>query len=168
MSGPTLRVSTLAGAMTELLACLCEELDDTIGGPVCWCGLWHGEPVPWDYCDACASDRCGMGYARVIGAFPYDTFPTITLDQTCRKPLGYMIEIGVMRCFPIMEEDGSLPQPDNVNDAVITAYDDMEAMRRALLCCAMTGVEVWLGEYAPVNEGGCSGGTWSAYINLES
>ena len=167
MSGPPLVVPTLAGAMMELLGCLCDELESTLGGPVCWCGLWHGDPVPWDYCDGCEGGKCGMAYARVVGAFPYDSFPTPAIDQYCRKPLGYAIEVGVLRCFPIMDEDGSLPTPGVISDAVLIDYDDIEAMRRALLCCASGGVEIWLGEYVAVNEGGCAGGTWTAAINLE-
>jgi hypothetical protein len=153
--------------MMELLGCLCDELESTLGGAVCWCGLWQGDPVPWDYCDGCDGGLCGMAYARLITAYPYDSFPTIALDQTCRKPLAYQIEVGVMRCFPIMDDDGSLPMPGVVSDAVLSAYDDMEAMRRALLCCGQTGVEVWLGEYLPANEGGCAGGAFTAFINLE-
>lgn len=168
MSNPSFAVPPIATVMADLVACLCTELEETIGGPVCWCGLWHGEPVPWDYCDGCENSKCGMAYARVIGAFAYDSFPSPAIDQRCSKPLGYTVEVGVVRCFPVMGDDGMLPTPDPVNSAVLTTYDDMMAMRRALVCCAAgTGAEVWLDQYLPVNEGGCAGGTWSAFVNTE-
>lgn len=158
---PDVIIPEAAEILAALGECLCNELRTTIGGQVCWCGLWHGEDTPTDVCDACDDNHCGMAWVRLVLSFPSDTFPLPAIDQYCGKPLAYQIEMGVARCWPT-PEDGAFPEPDEAGSAILDILSDHDAMRRAALCCADEWM-IWLEGYSPFNSGGCAGGTWTVF-----
>ena len=156
---------TIATELLTLADCLCEKLTSEGAGPTCWCGLWHGEVVSWDYCDECSSTACGMGYVRLANAFPYETFPAPAVSLRCYLPLAYHIEVGALRCFPTMEEGGALPPPAAITEASLLTLADMRAMHNALMCC---GLDIAVEAYIPVGPAGnCAGGYWTGYIVLD-
>ena len=151
--------------MAELLVCVCESLESAGAGPVCWCGLFHGDTVPWDYCGECGGGKCGMAWVRLVGASPYSSFPEPIIDVRCQRPLAYYVEVGAMRCMPVADEDGTLPPPEVSVPYVLDVYRDMAALHRALLCCPVSDVAVET--YLPLQGGGCAGGAWTAYLAID-
>lgn len=153
----------LQALLADLSTCVCTELEAATG-PLCWCGVWPGDEVSWEGCEC--HDACGMGWARLVGSFPYESFPSPAVDVTCRLPLAYVVEVGALRCMPTANEDGSIPDPAAVAEAAMRQYADMDALYRALKCCPadQIAVEAWV----PLGpQGGCVGGGWTAYVSLD-
>ena len=97
----------VALALIDLADCVCSELAETGAGPTCWCGLYPGAAVSWEYCGECGGGTCGMGYVRASGVFPYESFPEAAIDIHCARPLAWSIEVGALRCFP-QPDDGQV------------------------------------------------------------
>lgn len=153
-------------ALMDLRDCLCSALCEIGAGPTCWCGIWHGELVSWDYCSECDRGACGMGWVRLFDAAPSETFPEATIDPNCTMPLAYQIEVGAVRCYPTMDDDGSLPDEGAIGEAAMGMIADMEAMHEALRCCTSEHItDFVLGNYLPLGpSGACAGGAWTAWI----
>lgn len=151
-------------ALVDLAECLCAELAATGAGPTCWCGLVPGAEVAWDYCTECTGDVCGMGWVRVIGLFPYDTFPVGVVDDRCIRPLAVAVEVGATRCLHV-PDGGEPPTEAAMLEATLAQSADALAMWRALKCC---DTPLAVQQYTPIGPtGGCVGGTWLAYIPLD-
>lgn len=165
MSMPCLETPRFAERLVELSMCLCDAVKSSCGSELCWCGVYPGGIPAWDYCGSC-SDRCGMGFVTVAGASLYTTFGQP--DQSvapCDRPLQAEVLLGVLRCVPL-EEDGSAVPASAMTDVALMLMADLDAIRRAVVCC-FKGDAVLLG-YEPLPEaGGCVGGQWRAVIGLE-
>jgi hypothetical protein len=153
----------IGSRLIDLSACVCEALAASTNGPVCWCGVVAGE-VALDACGACDGDACGQAWVRVTGAYPYDTFPVQADDTTaCGTYLAYEVEVGVSRCYPIPEGTETLTEAETLDSALMQIVD-MEALRKAVLCCFGTEAKT-LGAWTPAGpDGGCIGGTWAVTI----
>jgi len=159
-------VNPVLPMLVELADCVCEHLEVAGSGPTCWCGIYPGASVSWDYCGECDSGKCGMGYIRPDIAFPYETFPTPTLDESCERTIAWRFEVGVVRCIPTMEEDGSLPSPADVSEAAVNLLQDQWALHKAIRCCEFTRGSIVLESWTPTGpQGGCVGGFWSCYVD---
>ena len=149
--------------LLNLIDCVCTELAASGAGPTCWCGLYPGAQVSWEGCGECNTGACGMGYVRLIGGFPYDVFPTPTIDDRCAKPLAFALEVGALRCLP--HGDGLL-DPAATAETVIDQMADARALYNAIKCCP--GPRLGVQNYIPVGpQGGCVGGYWTAYAPLD-
>jgi hypothetical protein len=159
----TTKLMTWSSAM---LTCVCEALTEMGQGPTCWCGLWPGAEVAWDYCGECSDDgKCGMAYIRQDIAFPYSSFPFADSDTSCKRPIAYRFEIGVIRCMPVMNEEGELPSVDEVMATTLGMMADQHALLCAIRECKGTGlvaIEGWT-PFGP--ESGCVGGAWAIYVD---
>jgi hypothetical protein len=154
----------IALALMELADCVCTQLTEVGAGPTCWCGVYPGAAVSWEYCSDCGSNVCGMGYVRFAGAFPSESFPLPAIDMSCRKPLAWAVEVGALRCFP-QPESGHLLEPTAMAEVALKQAMDAAALFQALKCC---GLEVAAEIYRPVGpDGGCIGGFWSAFLALD-
>jgi hypothetical protein len=156
-------IVSIADAVDELVTCVCDRLETHGGGPVCWCGLYPGDEVSWEFCGACDGDACGMAWVRLMGVFPYSTFPVPAPDLNCTLPLAWQVEVGALRCLP---ESDDLPAPDQLAGTSLTMMADATALYQALRCCSASQVapELW----TPLGpQGGCVGGAWSAYLAVE-
>ena len=150
-------------ALVDLAECVCAELAVTGAGPTCWCGLYPGEAVSWEYCENCGADTCGMGYVRLAGVFPYDTFPLPTIDERCVRPLAWAVEVGALRCVP-QPASGELLDPVSMSEVVLRQTLDAAALHRAMKCC---GQDIAVERYVPVGPAGaCVGGFWVGYLAL--
>lgn len=159
MSDEEIGFTKLQTFMIDLADCLCNELGDT-----CWCGIWPGDEVSWEGCQC--DEGCGQGWVRLVGTFPYETFPVPTPDISCRLPHAYAIEVGALRCMPVADTDGSVPSPETLAITAMIQYRDMNALYRALKCCDVPQISVEA--YTPVGpDGGCVGGGWTAYVSFE-
>jgi len=152
----------IALMLADLAACVCGALANEGAGPTCWCGLYPGAQVSWDYCGACDGDKCGMGWVQLATIFPYNTFPVGVIDLRCASPLAWGIRVGALRCIPT-PDDGELPSPEDMANAALMQYLDAKALHTAIKCC--TGITASIETYVPVGpDGGCVGGYWTAYL----
>ena len=154
----------VAIALTDLADCVCAELATTGGGEPCWCGMYPGAAVSWEYCGECSGDRCGMGYVRLAGVFPYSVFPNGLVDFRCTYPLAWAVEVGALRCLP-QPSDGEALNPILMAEVAVEQVLDASALHRAVKCC---GLDVAVERYVPVGPaGGCVGGFWLAYLAVD-
>lgn len=164
-------MSLILEQMKELAACLCAEIADsceTEGAPgVCFCGiLTGGEAYDASGVGDCAEDACGQAWVRLVNAYPAQAIGQQDVDPgNCNKTVGYDLEVGLYRCFPIEENGGSVTD-EEMAEAVDRQIKDMELMRKAIVCCdALPTKEYVLGAYAPYGPlGGLVGGTWSLVL----
>lgn len=160
-------VNELTEVVEQLRDCLAEQLATT-GYPLpARIEVRHGAevtPVAGTQEDECCS---GLAWVRVSSMAPRaDEDPVILADGTV---CGFdqwtvTVELGVLRCWDF--GDGA-QGPTSAQYLADTRRQlaDMQAMRRALLCCTEDWRPV---EYTPEGpEGTCLGGTWSATLLLD-
>jgi hypothetical protein len=149
--------------LLRLRDCVCLNLQVKGQGPVCECLVAPGASVAWDYCGECGAGVCGMAYIQVDAAWPYSTFPSPDLDFTCRRPLGYSLSVGILRCAPSLDDDGELPDGDTMTAAALGLLHDKDALFCAVRDC---GGLVAMGTWSPQGpEGGCHGGEWQVFVD---
>lgn len=163
MSGYGPRLSKIIAALTD---CLCETIAKDGGGAACWCGFYPGQTPSWDYCGECSSRKCGMAYVVLDSMYPSDSLPNPSLTpQHCGSPLAVTFRVGVLRCVPQMEEDGSLPNEEELLEAGLAIVADAAAIWSVVSCCL--DEDVFVGQYTSLGpEGGCAGGEWTVTVGL--
>lgn len=161
--------------IVELVACVCAELEASGLPAVCRCAPMPGSAPVIDFSgtDGC-KDGCGQAWVRLINAFPSDDFPApgFGVNTRCEVALAYLLEVGVSRCEPVGKTVAGKFTPPTMEDqlgAVRLYTADMQAMRRAILCCFRgeheDDVEVAVGTYSPLDSiGGVGGGTWQIAV----
>lgn len=151
---------------SRLLDCLCEQLPDTVGGPVCQCCLRPGLGAPADLCCNCLNDGVpaeGQAWVRVSRIFPVTArFPQQQTDrQACQTGAwAAELELGVWRCAGVVDDDGTPPSCERVTRDTTVTLSDAAAMRRALRCCFTDADTLTVvGDWSPLGpNGGCVGG----------
>lgn len=144
-------------ALAKLRDCLCNELDKSGLSADCDCVLIHGlgtnvaPPAPGK----------GFAWVGVTGAFASKDFPNPDVSRSvCATPLAASFVMGVVRCFQVN------PRGESGEDMLRwldKQMADMQAMRRAILCCGVEDVS--LGTYTPIGpEGGAFGGSWTGTV----
>jgi hypothetical protein len=133
-------------------------------GPVCTAAIFPGEEVAWDYCGECASDKCGFVYVKMAQTYPSSIFPQPDLELGCGSTLAFQLELGVVRCLQVMDDDGDAPDPDALSASALAMMDDMLAIRYAASMHApKTHV---LSNWVPQGPlGGCVGGYWTLFVS---
>lgn len=157
----------LGTIMDSLLGCLCTALADTPKGAPCFCGLVGGRQAIADQC-GCDKGGCGMAWVRLdrIYAFDRDVSTPARLPR-CGNPLAAVLEVGVYRCIPTVQADGSGPTVTAQNDQTLGQVADAGAMVAAIKCCtAITTRDHVLGTYTPRDSGDCGGGIWPVTVAL--
>lgn len=150
----------IGNRLVELRECLCNALTDFGAGPVCWCGLYPGQQVAWEFCGECAGDHCGMGYVRLASAFPQDGNLSAILSGRCTTSLAYTLNVGALRCLPYGGADGEPPSEADMLAATLDQAADMMAIRKAIECC-FGKADHAMGTWQPLGpSGGCVGGEW--------
>lgn len=152
-------------AIIDLAECVCGMLATEGAGETCWCGLYPGAEVSWEYCGTeCTADACGMGYVRLALATPYEVFPSPAIDDRCTLPMFWALEVGALRCLPV-PHDGSVLDVGPMAEVAIGQMLDARALRKAIKCC---GHSFGLGAWVPLGpSGGCVGGAWTAYLDMD-
>lgn len=167
---PALPYPSVQAILLELVDCVCTSLADNGAGPTCWCGLYPGETISWEYCGGeCDEGACGMGWVRATTVFPYETFPVPVIDSRCQRPLAWGVEVGALRCMSMGQEIAS---PEEMADTSLSQVLDARALWLALKCCQDNNgrsIEISPDVYTPVGPlGGCVGGFWTAFLTLDS
>lgn len=151
----------------KLADCLCQELAASALPEPCWCGVVVGDLFPSEFCSDCTTNKCGSAWVRLAGVFPSNVLPTA--DQStgsCTAPLAFTVEVGVDRCAAVGDSRGNPPTVGQRLEEARLVLADMQAMRRAIVCCFGTKDYV-LGEYTPRGpQGGCVGGTWTVTASV--
>lgn len=154
--------------LTSLADCLCQQITDSGLPETCFCGIFPGEQVPFDYCDGCEDNLCGQAWVRLATMFPSAIFPTLDITAKCTSPLAIQLEIGIVRCAPMPTSDGTAPSLQDQLEASALQIADAMAMRRAIMCCAKVNSrrDNLLVGYTPVGPiGGCVGGVWTTMFS---
>lgn len=135
---------------------------------LCALSIYPGVGVPFDYA-ADSDGECigGMGWVRMFSGFPTANYPAPenSLRGSCTAPLGFMVEIGLVRPAGVMSEDlggVTVPSPEEEFDLSMALIDDMMIMREAVLRTKAKYTDIILGAWSPTGpEGGAVGGTWT-------
>lgn len=137
---------------------------------LCLFTIMPGQQVPADYVESCG----GMAYVQLTSAAPSVVFPLPGLTAAdCAFTLMYGVEVGILRPSPIPAAFGTefeLPGNDELANASIAQFKDLQAMYRAMLKVrASDNVEGLIpGTYTPTGpNGGVSGGAWSMQLGLD-
>lgn len=154
----TTALEVRVGALVNgLSACLCAELEvaeDESGVKMpCICTTLPGSAVPFDYCA-----EGGMAWARLVGIEPV---PTV---GRCAVEYDVTVEVAILRCAPGIDEAGNLPSDEEQQAAAMLQFFDMGVLHKVLTCCTVPTSFSFqtIGSYAPVLDGGCLGGFWTA------
>lgn len=96
-----------------------------------FCRLVPGE-IAWDQCD------CGLFSQTITATYPSDTFPAPANDQPQTEcgPLliVYSVTAELVRCAPTVDDDGTAPTCDRLEDAARTLECDRQALRLGITC----------------------------------
>lgn len=151
-------------ALMELTTCLCAEVANAGLPELCFCGLVPGDTVAWDYIGDTGQ---GMAWVRLMNIYPSAAFPAVdsTLRSSCASPLAAQVEMGILRCAPSPDSDGTPPSMAAQWEATRLQLADMAAMYAAVRCCYDRQENMVLGQYNPAGpEGGVVGGTWQVWL----
>ena len=164
MTQPTPPEPTYWPLVAALTACLCTNLESTIGGPPGRCCAIPGGAVVLD--DCCN----GTAWVRMDRV---DTVPFRSRDveqpvfgwsgAPCGPNLARIVlGVGVMRCAATMDENGTPPDCERLAFEMQRWLSDMDALYATALCCQDDTVEVFSIDplaMAPLGPaGGCVGG----------
>lgn len=146
--------------MGELAQCLCATIASEGLPPVCFCGIVPGEVPSLDYVNSC-DEACGMAWVRMAGAGMVSSINNESVQKNnCDGTLGWDMEVGMIRCSPVGDEQGNAPEQDEWLASADLQLADMVAMKKAIMCCPSFKYFV-LTTYTPIGpQGGAVGGFW--------
>lgn len=163
---PAIPKPTIRNIMVGLASCLTDEIRSTQGVEIpCRIMVVPGDAVTPDYEGDCSDDAesCGFAWVRLVSSYPAEGVgEQSTSPGNCNKTLGFTINIGIIRCWsPGSAAKG--PTAAYVESMAFGALEDMQLMRRAIICCdTLDSDEFILGGYAPVGPlGDRIGGSWT-------
>lgn len=124
---------------TQLLACLCAEVQNQPNPPLHCCyrvgvEIAH-DAGPW-------ADQCceGIAYVALGDTYPSsDAFPEQDVirqsNAVCSPPSwAQRFKVGIIRCAPVGQDDGSPPTCDDWNAAALQTIYDGLTLRRVQCC----------------------------------
>lgn len=160
----------MAGKIAE---CLCATLAEA-GTKTCYCGIMMGQQNGPLGLMQCGGDKaCAVAWVRPVEVYQTDIFPTPVEPGTpTRNPrLAMQIEVGIARCYPQPQGKALFAAEADIWDSAVQVMDDVETMRKAILCCIPKNDPAWakrlvaLGSWTPLPaEGRVAGGTWSGFL----
>jgi len=159
------RVHTLLEAIAS---CLCAQIVADGLPPTCFCGVVPGDAAVGNYAGDC-EEACGMAWVRLVTAYPASAVGTPNIEAgNCNAGLGLEVEVGIMRCISIGDEQGNPPPPEEMLAAAELQTDDMFAMMRAITCCpSIPSKDFILSAYTPMGPlGGVVGGTYTIALAI--
>lgn len=160
-----MNLNLLNDLLNELLVCACDSLESGVcPGQEADCGcpcrmfISVGPPV-WDS-EAC----CGQGQltAHVDRVYPVGNFPSQNNQvNLCQTPLAADVVITLLRCYPTMDEHGTVPTHLELQAAGESLNRDLFILTTGLLCCLSAKKRmqkfVFLGAREVGPQGGCAG-----------
>lgn len=169
---PSLESNPFVYVAQALLDCAEDELAKHDRTP----GMVHlapGRQVAWDNC--CEG---GQLWVRVISMHPSgegvtgSSFPDRVVRDSC-APATWAVQLGVgiVRCVATVNETGEPPNETQITNDAVNMLDDMELLRRAIVCNFRRGVthvqRILLDSWTPQGvDGGCGGGEWTLWVGV--
>lgn len=151
--------------LVQVLACL-EAAADEVEAPPFYRSIRMGEGLQANISPS--EDECcqGLAWVRPVQISPTNTFPTPESAWSPCPPgeLAVEIEIGMLRCAPIMAPGGDdamlIPTAAQHAQTAYRVLADAAALRRAACCLINQGYSVFVGSWSPVPvEANCAGGS---------
>lgn len=162
-------VNRITDLLETLAACLCAQIESDGAPATCFCGVIPGDAAIGDYAGDCSDGSCGMAWVRLVNVYPATTVgQPDESSNNCASMLGLNIEIGLMRCVSIGNEDGSQPDAGTLLAEAEQQHQDAMSMWRAVACCTgLTSKDYVLGSYVPMGPmGGYMGGSWNLSVMI--
>lgn len=146
--------------LTQLVTCLRQEIANAGVPEPAFIGILPGAVWVADY----AADCGGQAWVRLVTTYPSVAFPNPDAEpNNFDRLLAVQVEVGIARCAPSSDDDGTPPSVGEQAEAARLQLADMQVLYRTLRCCLDD--DSVLGQYAPVGpEGGVLGGTWTAAL----
>lgn len=129
--------TTLAETSESLLACVCAAFELDLR-PVCKCYHALGIPTILDCCECeeGSNGEVSIHFRRLFDADP-STLNEVQRVRPCKGGItAAQFRIVVARCRPIIDENGELPDPEDITDAAIEQMRDVELLWQSLACCS--------------------------------
>jgi hypothetical protein len=147
--------------LEQVAACVCAQIEVDELPKTCFCGILPGAEVALDYSGDCGEGICGMAWVRLIAVYPSTVVGTPNeLPGNCSSLIGMDVELGIMRCISQPADDGTPPDPADLQADAALQVADLMALRKAAFCCG-NEKDLVLGAYTPVGPvGGLAGGFW--------
>lgn len=149
-----------------LIDCLTQVLAQC-GDPTCRASLVPGAAAAWDKCD-CAKTGCGgQSWVLINSITPLNLLDGANAGTvSCAWEYEMQMTMGVLRCSKAMENDGSPPSAQQLEDEATRMLKDAARMREAAMCCWPLAVNpplekgMWqLGAWSSLGpDGSCAGG----------
>lgn len=162
-------MNRLTDVMTQLAACLCAQIREDGSPEPCFCGIVAGDTAIGDYAGECEEEgTCGMAWVRLTTAYPATGVGVVSEEVgNCSSTLGYELEVGILRCFPV-NDDGNPPTAAEMLAAAEQQHADLLTMHRAIFCCsAVSSKDSIVSTYTPSGPlGGLYGGTMTVMLAL--
>lgn len=126
--------------LAALVGCVCSELADA-GRPTCECGTTIGIPQIATCCE-CQAGVSGELWGHLVQVYRSDmvNYGQSNVPQRPCAPAEWAAEftLTLARCFPTIDEQGELPDPEERAAVARTLHADVAAIHRALHCCVDT------------------------------
>lgn len=134
METPYTVAAYVLARVQSALATALRPIDETTGGTT-------QVVVGGFFTDVCEGGALLVMVERVWRTVP--PFPTEAIDDArcAGNPIAVALAVGVWRCVPFMEEDGSLPPAADQETAHRAIYDDAAVVWNELASTAFLGVD---------------------------
>lgn len=133
------------------------------GVPVGRVGAVHGAVV-WDEC--CE----GFLFIRVVNTSLTTAFPQASQVPTnCSSTLATLVELGILRCAPVLDNNGLAPSAQAQSDFAREMIRDKSILYDVLMSHNpdWSNFPIVITSWTPLDiEGGCGGGAWQFYIDV--
>lgn len=124
------------------------------------------EPGPPSWSNCCDD---GHAYIRIVRMHMVDPFPSQSRNPTHCRNIGALVEVGVLRCAPTLDNQGNPPKPEQMTMSALEQTQDMSVIHSVLTSHnpAWSSNPVVLDTWVPLGPtGGCVGGAWQAWIDV--
>lgn len=151
--------------LQEILDCACAALAETVCGCPCRAYVAVGD-VSWDQC--CDGGQLWVKATRV---YVTESFPQEKADALiCGVGLAADVQVGVLRCAPVLDDQGNPPTPEALTTSSSQVYEDMYALMNSIICCLSATKKcrkfVMRGATSLGPQGGCVGTLINLSIEL--
>lgn len=102
-----------------------------------------------------------MAWARLVGITPVQQLT----NNVCVVEYNAVIELGILRCAPTIDEAGNLPSGEEHLAAFMQQMHDMNTMWKVIVDTPIPQAysAFVIGDYTPIGPDGlCLGGVWQA------
>lgn len=117
----------------ELRLCVCTALEaESLCGCPCRTCIIVGPAAADDCCE-------GQLWVSIDRVYPFGNFPKSASEAIiCFAPLAVVLSVGILRCAPVIKEDGTPPTCDELSESAMNVYEDARIILEQGICCLQT------------------------------